>query len=157
MKKRSESIPIEIEPKCMVCMKTMPLNRARNSDITTCSPECAKIMRSWRAHQKWIKQCPSCLHPSTLEQREEFKRWRMGRGDIQWIGKDGRPSRKREKALVTLLSETREWLQEVRDTKFASETPKEGEIPNPEEASRIRELDSLLYKIANQVDRPPVG
>lgn len=151
---RSEAIPVDLKPHCMVCPNELPFARALNYDIRTCSPECAAIFKKWRNHQKWRRHCPSCLHPSTPEQREEFRRWRTNRGDRQGDKAEGRPANKKAAALATVLGEAREWVQDIRDTEVNSENDGSGVIQDEEAAGRIRELDSLLAKIAKLLDAP---
>lgn len=85
-------IPNGIEnfiPRCIVCTKAVPANRARGRSKDTCSPACHAVRQLYR---KWVLQtskCLACLHPSTPKEREEFRNWRKDRGDVR--RKKGRP------------------------------------------------------------------
>lgn len=108
------------------------------------------------AHYRYLRSrrtCLSCLRPSTPEQRAEWKKWRDHRGDRQGDQEEGRPAKKRETALATALSDSLDWLQELRDDEFRDNAV-DGLVEDEEAKGRIRELDSLLEKIKKLVDVP---
>lgn len=154
---RTESVPVDLKPHCMVCPNELPLNRARNTYMKTCSPECAELLKKWRLHQEWLRYCPSCLHPSTPEQREDFKRWRTARGERIGDKEAGRPAKKREKALATVLGECREIVEDAliqMKNNFSFPFPPNDPPIEGQNSDHIRELDSLLMKISKLLDLP---
>lgn len=87
-------IPDGIEnfvPHCIVCTQPVSLKRARGRSKDTCSPECHAVRQMYR---KWVMQtskCLACLHPSTPQERQEFRDWRRFRGDLRRT--KGRPKK----------------------------------------------------------------
>jgi hypothetical protein len=95
--------PDRVAPKCMVCGVDIPAPRDRDSRHKTCTPECALVLKKYRQRVDADRFCQSCGHPCTPEQRKEFTRWRMHRGDRQSDG-GGRAFRKYERELMEALA-----------------------------------------------------
>lgn len=73
-------------PSCVVCRN--PLLRERTThNRETCSAECTDIWRQYCADLAASRHCPSCWHPSTPEERAEFREWRKARGDLHSRGR----------------------------------------------------------------------
>lgn len=69
---------------CMICRE--PLSEARSRRPTsTCSEPCKDRMDAQQLEQRRLRKCPHCLHPSTPEEREEFRVWRASRGDVRGL------------------------------------------------------------------------
>jgi hypothetical protein len=130
----------------------MPAHRARNSKYTTCGKDCQIELRKFRRHQLWLKHCPSCLHPSTPEQREDFKRWQTERGTRKGDKAAGRPAKKREKELAGMLSEARLFLVNTLQAEREAYTDSDLESRHPQQEARISEIGSLLEKIRKTLD-----
>lgn len=99
-------IPDGIEkfvPSCIVCRKPVPLHRARGRSKDTCSPECGKVRALYRRYVLSTSKCVSCLHPSSPQEREDFKQWRRDRRQLK---KKGRPKGKKTLDNVSSLSAT---------------------------------------------------
>jgi hypothetical protein len=83
-------IPNGIEnfvPCCIVCGLPVPLSRARGRSKDTCSKACHSIRQAYRKHVLITSKCLACYHPSTPEEREDFRKWRRSRGDVQAKGR----------------------------------------------------------------------
>ena len=74
---------------CTICGNPIPEERAR-LQTATCSEPCKNKLDVIRAHQRASKKCPACLHPSTPEERAEFRAWRVDRGERASIQPDTR-------------------------------------------------------------------
>jgi hypothetical protein len=88
-------IPTGIENlvlRCTVCGGPLPASRRSIGDH---AGACHKVRVLHRRYMIQLSKCISCLHPSTPEQREEFKAWRKSRGDIREKG--GRPKKSLDK------------------------------------------------------------
>ena len=86
--------PIEtFLPSCVVCRSPVPAARAHSRSRETCSAACALYWRQYHRYVLMQTRCPSCYHPSTPEERADFKRWRKSRGDLR--DKVGRPPKKK--------------------------------------------------------------
>lgn len=71
---------------CTVC-RTNEISAERiTHGAVTCSKECARRLRTIRRRLVDRVKCRYCGAPSTLEERREFKKWRLSRGE----GKRGR-------------------------------------------------------------------
>ena len=84
-------IPMGIEnftPSCTVCREPLPSNRR---SIGHHAGACHRVTVMHRRYMLSRGKCPSCLHPSTPEQRVDFKTWRRHRGDVR--EKEGNPHR----------------------------------------------------------------
>src|ERR1700727_3043915 len=62
---------------CVFCGKPIPIERMRKRQTTTCSEEHSKAMDRQRMLLLEQKECKYCRRPSTPEERELFKRWRI--------------------------------------------------------------------------------
>jgi hypothetical protein len=71
---------------CVVCKHPIPGFRARRQ-TATCSEKCKNKLDVIRERQRAAKKCPACLHPSTPEEREEYRIWRAERGDIRSVAR----------------------------------------------------------------------
>ena len=82
----SGSIP-DFSPKipilhCTICRAPIEEKRARRQ-TATCGEPCKDRLDAVRKEQRRNTKCPSCLHPSSPEEREEFRLWRATRGDLR--------------------------------------------------------------------------
>lgn len=78
---------------CVICKNQIPRERASKE---TCSRQCAD---TWRQHREEIlarTRCPHCYHPSTPEERADFRQWRIERGTL-------RPQRGRPRQMDTII------------------------------------------------------
>ena len=85
-------IPDGIEkfiPRCIVCTNLVPSKRRTSRSKSTCSPACLTVLQMFRRHVLTSAKCIACYHPSTPEERIEFKAWRRARGELR--EKPGRP------------------------------------------------------------------
>lgn len=98
----SSPSPVAVEPnplipngieqlilRCVVCSNEVPRKRATGRSRNTCSKECNAVYRSFRTYLVRSMRCPACYHPSTPDERKDFREWRKNRGDIR--AKKGRP------------------------------------------------------------------
>jgi len=116
-------IPEGIEkfvPSCVVCKAPVPKKRATSRSKDTCSKECQAVLRAYRKFNIESRYCPSCYHPSTPEERKEFRLWRKHRGDLR--ERPGRPPVKKAEAAIP---EMKTWKfrvgREWDGTEFAQE------------------------------------
>ena len=117
-----EAAPFDIAtfaPRCTVCTKLVPEKRAKGKYKTTCSPECHKVIKKFGAHLLELTRCPACWHPSTPEQRADFKAWRKERGYIR--AGAGRPPVNREAKLQDGLRASVGLLEAFRDALWTLE------------------------------------
>lgn len=118
---------------CTICQKVIPETRARRQ-TSTCSEKCKNRLDVIRAHQRAAKRCPSCLSPSTPEERESYRLWRVDRGDLRSAGQIKRdrtlPSktdmRHALQRAIYALTEQRDTLQAQLEASNALETKIEG-------------------------------
>lgn len=82
----------QFTPRCIVCTQPVPRRRATSRSKETCSPECAGVLRAFKKFNILARRCPTCWHPSTPAEREEFKAWRRSTGKLR--DRAGKPSRK---------------------------------------------------------------
>lgn len=78
--------------RCTVCGEPLPASRRTVGDH---AGACHKVRVLHRRYMIQMAKCISCLHPSTPEEREAYKRWRKGRGDLRETG--GRPKKALDK------------------------------------------------------------
>jgi hypothetical protein len=98
-------------PRCQVCGIEVPLKRRNRRNGNSCTVEHAAILRGWK---KWLIKtsvCLTCYHPSTPQEREDFKRWRRDRGMLHETA--GKPPVKRVAALTEALQEAVGMLSEA--------------------------------------------
>lgn len=74
---------------CVVCRVSEISAERITHGAVTCSKECARRLRTIRRRLVDRVKCRYCGAPSTLEERKEFKKWRLSRGE----GKRGRPKK----------------------------------------------------------------
>ena len=97
--------------------------------------------------------CPSCLHPSTPAQREDYKHWQTERGFRKGNREDGRPPRKREKLLEGALGEIVAALKDVQ----GFEVPmKSGEDSEEQRVARVTRLETAIAATSKLLDPTPV-
>lgn len=116
---------------CTICQQEIPEARARRG-TSTCSESCKNKFDRIRAEQRALRKCPHCLHPSTPEERSEFRVWRAERGD----NKSAHPTGPRDHTLPNknlILSTLRKATQALREERDAIQqaletlqTPPEG-------------------------------
>jgi predicted nucleic acid-binding Zn ribbon protein len=92
------------EPKCVVCTAELPKARATSRAAWTCSKECRAVLKAFQKERRAAFKCPTCQHPCTPEQREEFKAWRRHRGDVG-VNPPGRKPKRRVQELEEALRE----------------------------------------------------
>ena len=63
---------------CTICTRAIPEGRDRRQ-TATCSETCKNRLDEIRAQQRADRRCPACLHPSSPEERDEFRLWRAQR------------------------------------------------------------------------------
>ena len=80
----------QFRPSCVICRNPVPEKRSHGRYRETCSPECLTTWRRFRAYIIASTRCPSCYHPSTPDEREDFRKWRRFRGELH--SKSGRPA-----------------------------------------------------------------
>lgn len=151
---------------CVVCTNPIPEGRNRRQ-TATCSEKCKNRLDTIRAHQKASKRCPACLHPSTPEERAEFRAWRAQRGDIrspEIIKRDtilpnkGKMKEAMQRAINALQSEADRITAELAPQEPQEELPP----PGPEnenqayrKQSRARRglSETQRAKLQNRLDR----
>ena len=69
--------------RCVVCGGPLPSSRRTVGDH---AGACHKVRRLYRRYVIQLTKCIACLHPATPEEREEFKQWRVSRGDLRGRG-----------------------------------------------------------------------
>lgn len=85
-------IPNGIEnfvPSCVVCKRPVPARRATSRSKNTCSNNCNAVLQMFRRWNLFRRKCPTCYHPSTPEERQDFKAWRKERKQLRM--KPGKP------------------------------------------------------------------
>ena len=95
-------------PRCVVCTKPVPANRARGRSKDTCGPDCHAVLRLYRKFTVQTSKCIACYHPSTEAERLDFKRWRQARGKLREF--TGRPPVKMRQALTEAVAILEEYL-----------------------------------------------
>lgn len=97
----------EIEPLyCTICTKEIPPDRARRR-TSVCSEACKDKADYRRMKMMRNQKCPHCLHPSTPEEREDFRQWRIEKRGRRT--KRGNP-KPREAKIQTALIHGKEFL-----------------------------------------------
>lgn len=69
---------------CTICGGEIAEPR-RQRQTATCSEVCKNRLDLVRGAQRAKRKCPKCLHPSSPQERELFRRWRASRGDVKEI------------------------------------------------------------------------
>jgi hypothetical protein len=152
-----EQNPLAVAPKCMVCGDDIPLPRSRDSRHSTCSKDCHDLLKKYRKQVDNLKYCPSCLHPNTPEQREEFRKWRMDRGDKK--SHNGRPFRQYERRLIEAMTKVIGTLKSyeyellLNHGIYSAETG-EKTIEEPEAGEALAKLKSQVTEIQKLLDNP---
>lgn len=78
---QNQAVNIEgVKLYCSICRMEVPEKRARGRSRATCGPECYAVLRKVIQNQLRQRKCPSCYHPSTPQEREDFMAWRKERG-----------------------------------------------------------------------------
>lgn len=92
--KRSDAVqfmytPLPTEPPadpdamfCQICTQPIPEKRKTRS-TSVCSEKCKNKLDGIRQRQRASRKCPLCLHPSTPQERAEYREWRVSRGDLK--------------------------------------------------------------------------
>lgn len=140
---------------CQICTQPIPEKR-RTRATSVCSEKCKDKLDAIRARQRAVRKCTLCLHPSTPEERAEFRQWRYERGDLKSakvIVRDYTMANKTD--LVNRLKSVRLLLQHeldlitgpnvretVEDTELAATLREKAE----KFAKQIREIDALVEK-----------
>ena len=77
---------VDFEIRCSVCTRPIPAPRCyRNTQ--TCSEGCKDKLDAKRERQRAQKRCAACLHPSTPEERQDFRLWRADRASRLGAGR----------------------------------------------------------------------
>lgn len=71
---------------CQICRALIPEKR-RTRATSVCSEKCKNKLDGIRQRQRATRKCNLCLHPSTPEERAEFRQWRFERGDLKSAAK----------------------------------------------------------------------
>lgn len=147
---------------CTICQEPIPDARARRQ-TSTCSEKCKNRLDAIRAHQRASKRCPYCLHPSTPEEREAFRLWRVERGEVRSANKYNRdaalPPRQ---AMVRILRKAILAIAEERDRVKAhleAENPLQanagaGNGHSGEALDRVDKLTSLIAECESVLPAP---
>lgn len=144
------SDPIEaMQLRCIVCTNPVPAKRATSRSKNTCSPECYKRLKQFHALQLQRVKCPACYHPSTPEERKDFREWRKHRGDVR-EGR-GRPPVMREKKLLTALDST---LTMMRAASQAVHEKGESQADYPQVVAAMDAEIAKLEKLLGQKRAP---
>jgi hypothetical protein len=144
--------PSSIKLHCMICGEPMQAARARDSKRKTCSPECYKALKAFYKLQLWLRRCPSCLHPSSPRQRDEWREIALHLGLRKGRRVEGRPGKKREKALEAALGSVLDSLKGVE----GFEAPQmSGEDSSEQRAARIAAVDTSVREAAKLLAVPP--
>lgn len=129
-------------PRCMVCGDPIPERRARARKETCGKPACGIALKQWRRAVLESKKCPACYHPSTPEEREDFRQWRRERGQIQ--RRAGNPHGKKPKTAGELLDAGLPLLREVRDMLKQSDFPGADSDWSKQFYSHLAEVEKLF-------------
>lgn len=97
---------------CAVCGDPLPEHRARARRETCGKRECGIKLKQFRKMTIEVRKCPTCYHPSTPEEREDFKQWRKERGQIQ--RRRGNPHGRKPKTALELLEATLPFLETLK-------------------------------------------
>ena len=124
-------------PRCQVCGVEVPLKRRSRRNGNTCTAEHAAMVRAWKRWLIKTSVCLTCYHPSTPQEREDFKRWRRERGMLHETA--GKPPVKRIAALTEALREATEMLS----------------LAAPE-LTTVDERETKIKKFQKLLDVPPV-
>jgi hypothetical protein len=113
---------------CVICGNPLPEKRAR-ARKDTCSSECQVVRKAFNKHNVLRRHCPNCYHPSTPQERAEFRQWRKDRGDRRSVR--GRPKREGRDILISAMNYLIEHRSPGNDL---------------EDASAVAIISILLYK-----------
>jgi hypothetical protein len=102
-------IESEFVPSCVICREPVPEKRRHPKTVATCSEEHAAQLKQYNEDQVALTKCPHCYHPSTPEEREDFKNWRRSRGELH--DRRGRPRQTNEEKFRKALLETETQLR----------------------------------------------
>lgn len=69
--------------RCVVCGGALPSSRRAYGDH---AGVCHKVRVLYRRYMLSLTRCLGCSHPSTPAEREDFKLWRIARGDLRGRG-----------------------------------------------------------------------
>jgi hypothetical protein len=136
---------------CQVCRGVIPPATAKKLGVV-CGIACRNELRRYRFQILQNQKCPHCYHPSTPEEREEFRQWRASRGPMQegfrTLPGKGSPIAKREKALRDVLRPAVEWLRGALMVNIAADG--RGGIalrfPTPEDKFPAMPLEEVIAK-----------
>lgn len=104
--------------RCQVCRGVIQC-RPNIAWVEVCSTGCRNTMRRYRFQILQNQKCPHCYHPSSEEEREQFRQWRAGRGPMQEFFREeqgrGNLAWQREKILRAALREAVSALRVERE------------------------------------------
>jgi hypothetical protein len=130
----------------MVCGDPLNARRARARKETCEKPECGVALRQFRRAVVESRKCPACYHPSSPEEREDFKRWRKDRGQMQ--RRRGNPHGTKPKAVEELLEASLPHLQALKAIAEATDAIPILDMQLAMHADdRVKQLGSLINQL----------
>lgn len=78
---------------CTVCRDPLPASRRKHGHH---AGACHRVAVMYRRYVMSLTRCITCLHPSTPEERADFKLWRQDRGRRKGRGRPKNPLDKPE-------------------------------------------------------------
>jgi ribosomal protein L37AE/L43A len=112
-----------------------------------------------RIEQRRSRKCPHCLHPSSPEEREQFRIWRVEKGDIRSadpVKRDKSTANRRDleralKAAVRLLEDERDLIAQSHTTNDENGKP---DLATMDELGRsaYEKLDSEIQRFKKLID-----
>lgn len=143
---------------CMVCLEPLSETRSRRP-TSTCSEPCKDRLDTLRAEQRRSRKCPHCLHPSTPEEREEFRRWRASRGDVRGVEivkreAGGAPKHLLRKALREAVGVLRGELDRILDSECTKSLEGKAERFTLSEIAtpRVEKLEEQIGRFEKLID-----
>lgn len=150
---------------CVICQDPIPEARARRQ-TSTCSEKCKNKLDAIRDRQRAARKCPLCLHPSTPEERAEFRLWRAQRGDVRTSDRrapgDKRDMERTLRRAIKALSGEKDRLKAQLDAQIAPDgfsgpgmaIPDEGLPAHLREIAARVEMFTTLTRDAESVLTP---
>lgn len=139
---------------CVICRKQIDPKRATRP-TATCSEVCKNRLDTIKANQRKARKCPHCLHPSTPEEREQFRLWRADRGEVRSTAPTQRDRTLPNKnllmrALKSAVTQAKHWEEELRATLDTAED----EEARANLAAKLEKLSDRVQDWRSLVDKP---
>jgi predicted nucleic acid-binding Zn ribbon protein len=156
---------------CTICQGAIPEGRSKRKSAV-CSEKCKDKLDAIRERQRADTKCPMCLHPSTPEERADFRQWRVerkrplgayhggGTKQLEAQSREHAPGLPSRYALQNALRQAVGLLEAERDRILDSECAKgeKGELERntlPDLARReVEELEGRIEHFKSFLEKP---